>query len=436
MAFSLFLLLNAIFFIRPDDFVTGLAELRLYLSAFVVCLLFSWRELSVTIRQGKLSSDPITCCILLYGIVFTISNIFQVSTSVAIEKGFDYVKLFLYYLLFISLVTTPERLRKFVVALVLCILVISAMVLLDYFEVFEIEVIEPFMQKLYDEDGSILGTVPRLKYLGTFQDPNDFSMLLGVGIIFSVYLFNSGASILRGLWLIPLASCVFLMTLTQSRGGLLGLAAGVAAYFASRLGWRKALPLAIIAVAALLFIIGGRQADFSLSDGTGQDRLRIWSEGLTLMTEPKNILIGIGVEKYQDEVGQVAHNSYLHAFVETGMIGGIIFSGMFLLILGALFLQKPAWLYEVSPILGQFLPYLLAALASYLMCMFSLSRNYVVTTFMMLGLCSAFLQMANTQGSPTQFRMGLRMVFLVCCLGFIVFVALKLFLMLFVQFGS
>ncbi|MFT3883482.1 MAG: hypothetical protein QM703_28005 [Gemmatales bacterium] len=111
MAFPLFLLLNFLFFIRPDEIITSLNESRLYLWCFLACLLFSWRELSVNLKLDKLIIDPVTCCIILYGIVFTISNVINVGVFEAREKGIEYVKLVLYYLLFISLVDTPERLR-------------------------------------------------------------------------------------------------------------------------------------------------------------------------------------------------------------------------------------------------------------------------------------------------------------------------------------
>src|SRR5205814_1247677 len=104
MAFPLFLLLNFIFFIRPDDIFAAFAESRLYLWTFLACILFSWRELANHLKLDKLFSDPITCCIFLYGMVFTISNVINVGIYDAREKGIEYLKLVFYYLLFISLI--------------------------------------------------------------------------------------------------------------------------------------------------------------------------------------------------------------------------------------------------------------------------------------------------------------------------------------------
>ena len=47
-------------------------------------------------------------------------------------------------------------------------------------------------------------------------------------------------------------------------------------------------------------------------------------------------LFGIGVGKYEDEVGLVAHNSFVHAYTELGIFGGALFLGAFVYPLGTL----------------------------------------------------------------------------------------------------
>src|SRR5205823_6438034 len=56
-------------------------------------------------------------------------------------------------------------------------------------------------------------------------------------------------------------------------------------------------------------------------------RIELWSDGLTEMkTSP---VFGIGFNSYSDHVGQVAHNSFVHTFVELGIVGGALFLGTF-----------------------------------------------------------------------------------------------------------
>lgn len=436
MAFPFFLLLNFILFIRPEELYPPIAGARLYYCTFLACIIFSWRELSANLRLNRLLEEPITCCIILYGLIYTLSNVINLTLYEAREHAIDFLKLFFYYMLFISLVNTPERLRTFMKALVFFIFLLSCLVLLDHYELLQIEAISPVMQNEYDENGAIIDTYPRLVYLGFFQDPNDLSMILGVGMLITFYFYWTGASILRVLWALPFACFGFLMVLTQSRGGLLGLAAGIAAFFASRLGWRKALPMALLAIPALLFTVGGRQANLSLSGGTAQERLQIWSDGLILMAQPRSMLIGIGAGRYEEEVGHVAHNSYVHAFVETGLLGGTIFAGMFLLGFGVVFRQSSPWFSYYQPVLARMHPFLLAVFADYLMCMFSLTRNYVVTTYMILAMMTAFLRMAQDENERAWFKMRVRMLLIIGGLGLSVYMVLKLFLMSFVQFGG
>ncbi|HMP18534.1 MAG TPA: O-antigen ligase family protein, partial [Gemmatales bacterium] len=258
---------------------------------------------------------------MLYGLVFTVSNAINLGLYTARIQGIEFFKQFLYYLLLISVIDSTDRLRIFFKSLVIFILLVTALVLMDHHEILHFEAIEPIIQNEYDVDGAILDSYPRLRYLGFFEDPNDLSMILGVSMFLAFYLYRSGQNLFRYAWLMPLGFFAYLMALTQSRGGMLGLLAAIVAYYASRLGWKKALPMALAAVAGLLMVVGGRQANFSLSSGTGQARLQHWSDGLILMSTPRSVLFGIGYGMYEDQVGHVAHNSYIHAFVETGMLG-------------------------------------------------------------------------------------------------------------------
>lgn len=436
MGFALFLVLNFLLFVRPEELYPAIAGARLYYFTFIACLIFSAQEWLPYLSLNKLLREPITCCIILYGLVFTVSNLVAIDFYTARTQGVAFLKLFLYYFVLTSLLNTDSRLRTFLKTLVVLTFMVSCILYLDHFEIMHFEAIEPYMQNEYDTDGSIIDVFPRLRYLGYFQDPNDLSMILGVGILAALYLCWSGSSILRVFWIVPVGTFAYLMVLTQSRGGLLGLAAGIAVFFVCRLGWKRALPLALAGVAGLLLAVGGRQANFSLESGTGQDRLRIWSDGLTMMSQPRSFLFGIGYGRYEEEVGHVAHNSYVHAFVETGFLGGMIFSGMCVLGFSLVYRQRSAWFSYQSPTLATLQPFLLAMLADYLICMFSLTRNCVEPTYLMLGLMTVFLRLSYDENDLSWYRMDVRMMMIIAGLGLSVYFVLKVFLMMFVQFGT
>jgi hypothetical protein len=81
-------------------------------------------------------------------------------------------------------------------------------------------------------------------------------------------------------------------------------------------------------------------------------------------------------------------------------------------------------------------PFLLAIIADSLICMYSLSRNYVVPTYMLLGMMTAYLRMAHDQNDLVWYRMNLRMLMILTGLGLSVFIVLKIFLRSFVQFSG
>ena len=86
------------------------------------------------------------------------------------------------------------------------------------------------------------------------------------------------------------------------------------------------MPAGLLLVPAVLLAFGGRQADINLSgNDTAQDRLRLWAEGMSLL--PGSPIFGIGVGEYEECIGLVAHNSYVHSFVEMGLLGGTFFAG-------------------------------------------------------------------------------------------------------------
>jgi hypothetical protein len=100
-----------------------------------------------------------------------------------------------------------------------------------------------------------------------------------------------------------------------------------------------------------------------------------------------------------EEVGLVAHNSFIHGFVELGIFGGPIFLGMFtcgLLGLYRLGSLKPD---EADREMVRARPYLMAIVAGYAVCLLTLTRNYVVPTYMIIGLAGAYFAIIRSRSS-------------------------------------
>jgi O-antigen ligase len=235
--------------------------------------------------------------------------------------------------------------------------------------------------------------VKRLTGIGTFQDPNDFCILVVVAVLANLYcLTDRSTGVARLSWIGPLVLCLYALALTHSRGGMLALVLGVLALLVSRFGWRRALLLLGVLLPALLLAFAGRQTDFSASEGTGQERLQIWREGVVLFKESP--LFGIGWSRYDKEVGRVAHNSYLHAFTELGFGGGALFLGAWAVALVGLYRIGRARI--LDPELRRLHPYLAGLVVGYAAGQMSLTLCYILSTYTVLGLATAYVGMART----------------------------------------
>src|SRR5262249_53319436 len=124
---------------------------------------------------------------------------------------------------------------------------------------------------VYDPVTRSFVEVRRLRGTGIFQDPNDMCLAGAIAVPLCLYwLTDRRLGGLRLLWLAPLLVLGYTLYLTQSRGGLLGLVAGLAVLFHARFGWRRTLALGAVALPAVLVLLAGRLTSIDVGGGTGQ----------------------------------------------------------------------------------------------------------------------------------------------------------------------
>lgn len=247
---------------------------------------------------------------------------------------------------------------------------------------------------MIDEDSGEVGSIPRLVSTGIYNDPNDLCLIISTTIVVCLYFMgNPRTGVMRVLWLAPIGLLLYAMTLTRSRGGLLGLSAGLLTFSYLRFGWKKTLGLAMVAAPVVMTVFAGRQLNISLGrNDTAYARVEIWSEGLQLFKEAP--LFGIGSNQYAEYVSHVAHNSFVHCFTELGLFGGSAFIGAFYVAALSLWRLRRRAAAIPDPEMRRLLPYQAAILAAYIVGMLSLSRAYVIPTYMMLGLPTVYLELA------------------------------------------
>lgn len=408
MSLWLFLLLNAVLLIRPEELYPGLAGLHLYQLVMGLCLLAAGPRLIDTLQPRRLAERPVTLCVLGVWAASILSQLARGQVGLAMDFGAEFGKAIVYFLLLVSVIDTPARLRTFLGGLVVLVTVSSGVGLLQFHGVIDVAAIIPLERVERGGDGEVT-VLKQLQSTGIYNDPNDLCLILVTGSLAAL----ARAAVAEGwagrlLWGMPIALFGYAVILTSSRGGLLGLIVAVVVWAWGRLGWKRALPLALVLAPGLIFLAGGRQANISLGrDDTAHSRVALWSDGLVSMM--RNPFTGIGAGEYAEEVGQVAHNSFVHAYVELGLVGGGLYLAAFAAAAVGLYRSRPA-----EPLLARLQPFVLAILVGYAGGTFSLSRNYVVPTYMVLGLADAYLRMADpfpAAGAVT-WRMGGRLLVL------------------------
>jgi O-antigen ligase len=166
----------------------------------------------------------------------------------------------------------------------------------------------------------------------------------------------------------------------------------VGSFLFARFGWRKALPFAVLLLPGLLVVFGGRQADFSLDSGTGQERIRLWSDGLVLFMRAP--FFGIGTGNYAEAAGHVAHNTFIQCYTELGFFGGVLFVGAYYLACYDLYLMRRHQTKILDPEMRRLLPYLVGLVAGHMGCMLSMSLHDMIPTYAILGMVTAYLRVA------------------------------------------
>jgi O-antigen ligase len=393
LAFVFFLLLNLVLFVRPEELLPSLGELHLYEILILASLLTALPTVLRQLTPASLGFRPMAVCVLGILAVIVISGIVRLQFHQAYDGAVYFVKVVIYFLLLGANLSTSARLRGFLVWLVGCILLVASLSLLHFHGVIQLPTLAPVLQlgEIDPATGERV-TSQRLQATGIYSDPNDFSMILLVCMGICVYgALRPGARLRRLLWLAPFAVFAYALFRTQSRGGFLALMAGTLVLLRARFTWKKTLLIGSLVVPVLVFAFAGRQTDIDLDNGddTFQARVRLWSEGLQLFkTSP---VFGIGKDQFNEEVGMVAHNSYVHTFVELGFVGGTLFIGTLYCAMAPLvLLGRPGAPPIADPELARLRPYLLAILTAYAAGMMSLSRPYIPPTYALMGFAGAF----------------------------------------------
>lgn len=280
-------------------------------------------------------------------------------------------------------VNTPERARTLFASFIILALYMCLRGIVDY-HFGEQET--PFVlaqHTLVDEETWAMAVTRRVRFLGYLGDPNDFAQYLLICLPV-LWLFRSQTAGVANLILVYAPAAFFLYTIfcTKSRGGVLGLAAIVAMVLRQRMNKVTAAAFSgAIAFGLLALQLGAGRV---ISIGGGTDRLNIWSDGLGIWRSSP--LWGVGYRSFTDNANINAHNSFILAAAELGLVGLFFWIGMIVFTFMSL---NRAIRETTDPAWRQIAIVTRLSMVAYLVTSYFLSRTYSPDFFMLVAISAA-----------------------------------------------
>jgi hypothetical protein len=263
------------------------------------------------------------------------------------------------------------------------------------------------------------GDLARIRGFSVVNDPNDFAQLL-VALLPLVWLMWRHGFVGKLATAVITAAYCYGIYLTHSRGATIALAAILLFSLKDRMGTALSASLAAVLFAATTFLqfSGGR----AISAESGADRMAAWGAGFQFLKSSP--LFGIGFNLFTDNYEITAHNSFVLCVAELGVVGYyfwlaiLVFAFVYLASVTradstALPATVPATVEDdpANPEPGEmdfegvkrWARALRISLVGFLVAGFFLSRAYVLTLFLILGMSLAVTRMAQPHPSaPTK----------------------------------
>lgn len=196
------------------------------------------------------------------------------------------------------------------------------------------------------------------RFSATSINPNDFGILLAIGIPIAWYLTDSLNGLVTPLLQKPInyafiAAGLFGIAISGSRAGLLAAVPGILFVLVSlaRRSWGERLVIVLLFLAGLSYLyrfvpqVSIDRLSSTTSQIEGGDlngRLNIWEQGLDSFRQHPFLGVGSDMFRYVNIEGKVAHNSALSILVEVGLIGLILY-GLILLIVFTHAVRQAPW---------------------------------------------------------------------------------------------
>jgi len=308
IGFGVLYLYMAVLLIRPQEFVSWLYGAPILFFIEIVLILV-W----LGCRKSFRAPQYVDIAALSFSVF---ASLLLVSFTEAYQALIDFIVYSVVIFLCVAqLVKTVEQEQKLLRLMVLCTLIMS---LHGYDQMTSPNYTAWTGKQALARNDAGDDLLYQITYLGFFEDPNDLGMILNFSVPIIVYFAFQARKLVRwGYWLPVLLIHLYAIYLTNSRGTLLALVATAGLYGLYRYGGVRAVFLAALAVPVLAALAPSRSG--VSGDSSSMERIEAWYEGIKMFQWRP--IFGVGKGQFLEHHYKTAHNSWVLAFAELGLVG-------------------------------------------------------------------------------------------------------------------
>lgn len=160
----------------------------------------------------------------------------------------------------------------------------------------------------------------RITYLGFFNDPNDLAMAFLMGLPLVIWLASTHRlGIVRWAAWGVVGMVIWAIFLCNSRGSIVGILAMATMYAVRRFGWWRSMLVLPLVLGPLVLLAPSRINEMSADEESAAGRVDAWYEGFDMLRA--HPLFGVGKGLFIDHNPLTAHNSFVLAIAELGIVG-------------------------------------------------------------------------------------------------------------------
>lgn len=384
MKYYLLVLYITLYYLRPFEWVPLFINTPIYIVVGLLAII------ALVPSKNKLFSNTVDYMLLGFAFSMVVSHASHGYLGGITKSMQDFIPVMVGYLLIAHGLDTQKKQEYFVFLLIVLAAILVYEGHLQIINGVAHGGVEPIYFRTLDANG-VEYELPRIRWYGFFNDPNDLGLAFVLGIPFLVNMLFNRHYLFPAIFFPILTYGIYL---TNSRGTVLAFVVSIFTYLVIRFRSIKGIVLGLILLSCIMLLGPSRMSEMSATEDSAYGRIEAWYNGFQMFKDYP--IFGVGKGMFSEYYRLTAHNSYMLVLAELGLFGSFFFIGLFY------FPFKWAK-YNLIKIDGSvsesercFIAATLASLTGIMCAMFFLSRSYNQIPFMLIGLFVASIKNSKT----------------------------------------